>query len=82
MFFVGAAAAAKVLGSSSKPNNYGYDDDRGDYNIVINDHICYRFEIVDKLGAGSFGQAVKCFDHKTRQMVAVKIIRNKKRFQH
>jgi dual specificity tyrosine-phosphorylation-regulated kinase 2/3/4 len=37
---------------------------------------------MEKLGSGSFGQALKCFDHKTQQVVAVKVIRNKKRFQH
>ena len=26
--------------------------------------------------------AIKCFDHKTKEIVAVKLIRNKKKFQH
>ena len=60
--------------------NFGYDDDRGDYNIVKGDHILYRYEIVDILGKGSFGQVVRCVDHKTGGLVAIKIIRNKKRF--
>jgi dual specificity tyrosine-phosphorylation-regulated kinase 2/3/4 len=38
--------------------------------------------VLDKLGSGSFGQALKCFDHKEQQMVAIKVIRNKKRFQY
>lgn len=60
--------------------NFGFDDDRGDYKIVLQDHLAYRYEIVDILGRGSFGQVVKCFDHKTTSMVAIKLIRNKKRF--
>ena len=60
--------------------NFGYDDDRGDFKIVISDHIGYRYEIVETLGSGSFGQAVKCFDHKEKQLVALKVIRNKRRF--
>ncbi len=48
----------------------------------MKDHIGYRYEVMEKLGSGSFGQALKCFDHKTQQVVAVKVIRNKKRFQH
>jgi hypothetical protein len=60
--------------------NYGYDDERGDYNIIMHDHLCYRYEILDVLGKGSFGQVLKCLDHKTGESVAIKIIRNKKRF--
>ena len=60
--------------------NAGYDDDRGDYRYSLNDHIMYRYEIVSRLGKGSFGQVVKAFDHKEKELVALKIIRNKKRF--
>ena len=48
----------------------------------MHDHIGYRYEIVDFLGKGSFGQALKCFDYKNNEYVAMKIIRNKKRFHH
>jgi len=40
----------------------------------------FRYEILDMLGKGSFGQVAKCYDHKTGEYVAIKIIRNKKRF--
>ena len=46
------------------------------------DHIHYRYEVHDVLGKGSFGQVLQCRDHATGQSVAVKIIRNKKRFHH
>lgn len=48
----------------------------------MKDHLAYRYEVLEPLGKGSFGQAVKCYDYKTNQFVAVKIIRNKKRFHH
>lgn len=81
IYFCGTQNAQKVVGDlkSDRPN-FGYDDDRGDYTIVIGDHLAYRYEIVDVLGKGSFGQVVRCIDHKTGVLVAVKIIRNKKRF--
>lgn len=68
--------------SKSSDCNYGYDDDKGDYNAYVGDQIAYRYEIIDLLGKGSFGQAIKCFDHKTKSYVALKIIRSKKRFYH
>ncbi|WVQ84565.1 hypothetical protein IAT38_006719 [Cryptococcus sp. DSM 104549] len=60
--------------------NHGYDDERGDYLVMEGDHLCYRYEVGGVLGKGSFGQVVQCRDHKTGRSVAVKIIRNKKRF--
>jgi serine/threonine protein kinase len=63
-------------------NNHGYDDERGDYIVVNHDHLAYRYEIIDTLGKGSFGQVLHCRDHCTGESVAIKIIRNKKRFHH
>ncbi len=60
--------------------NNGFDDERGDFKLIVHDQVMYRFEIVARLGKGSFGQVVKAFDHKTQQFVALKVIRNKKRF--
>ena len=60
--------------------NSGFDDNDGVYKQIIGDHLSYRYEILAELGAGSFGSVVKCRDHKNNEDVAVKIIRNKKRF--
>ncbi|KAF2689148.1 hypothetical protein K458DRAFT_291435 [Lentithecium fluviatile CBS 122367] len=81
IYFCGTKSAKKHVGDlNASTANFGYDDDRGDYNIVFGDHLAYRYEVVDLLGKGSFGQVVRCVDHKTGALVAVKIIRNKKRF--
>lgn len=37
----------------------------------------YRYVILDVLGAGTFGQVVKCKNIKTQQIVAVKVVKNK-----
>ncbi|KAF2126857.1 hypothetical protein P153DRAFT_321649 [Dothidotthia symphoricarpi CBS 119687] len=81
VYFCGTKGAKKHVGDlNAQTANFGYDDDRGDYNIVFGDHLAYRYEVVDLLGKGSFGQVVRCVDHKTGGLVAIKIIRNKKRF--
>eukprot|EP01025_Chloroclados_australasicus_P019057 TRINITY_DN2023_c0_g1_i2.p1 TRINITY_DN2023_c0_g1~~TRINITY_DN2023_c0_g1_i2.p1 ORF type:complete len:782 (-),score=73.05 TRINITY_DN2023_c0_g1_i2:2070-4415(-) len=73
----------KIRGNpNATSNNFGYDDERGDYCSVVRDHIIYRYEILGTVGKGSFGQVLKCFDYKSRTIRAVKIIRNKKRFHH
>uniref|UniRef100_A0A1I8FEY0 Protein kinase domain-containing protein n=1 Tax=Macrostomum lignano TaxID=282301 RepID=A0A1I8FEY0_9PLAT len=47
---------------------------------VTNDHVAYRYETLETLGRGSFGQVVRAIDHRTGQHVALKILRNCKRF--
>ena len=81
VYFCGTQNAKKHVGDlNGQAANFGYDDERGDYNIINGDHLAYRYEIIDILGKGSFGQVVRCVDHKCGGLVAVKIIRNKKRF--
>ncbi|KAL8714482.1 MAG: hypothetical protein Q9225_006568, partial [Loekoesia sp. 1 TL-2023] len=81
IYFCGTENAKKHIGDlNAETANFGYDDERGDYNIVTGDHLAYRYEIIDILGKGSFGQVVRCIDHRTGGLVAIKIIRNKKRF--
>lgn len=46
----------------------------------IHDHIGYRYEILGSLGKGSYGQVLKVFDHKKKQEMALKIIKNKQKF--
>ncbi len=79
VYFLGPLAK-KVSAGEGKGPNFGYDDDKGRYKLVKNDHIGYRFEVLKGLGKGSFGEVVRTFDHKTQQHFALKIIRNERRF--
>ncbi|XP_076634645.1 uncharacterized protein LOC143348384 isoform X2 [Colletes latitarsis] len=72
----------KIHGEEGASQNGGYDDENGNYNKVLHDHISYRYEILEVIGKGSFGQVIRALDHKTKQYIAIKIIRNKKRFHH
>lgn len=71
--------AKKTIPSTSDVN-CGYDDERNDYKVVLQDHIAYRYEVQQLIGKGSFGQVCMCFDHKFKMQVAIKIIRNQTRF--
>ncbi|KAL4635917.1 dual specificity tyrosine-phosphorylation-regulated kinase 2-like [Arapaima gigas] len=79
IFFVGQNAKKRpgIVGAS---NNCGYDDDQGSYIIVPHDHVAYRYEVFRIIGKGTFSQVVQVYDHKTRQQVAIKMVRNKKDF--
>ena len=70
------------MNGSLLQDNFGYDDEHGNYNIVKGDHIAYRYEVKQKLGQGSFGQCVRAFDHKHQEYIALKIMKNKRKFHH
>ena len=78
VYFLGLGSR-KTVHVLSAPN-CGYDDDKADYKVVEGDQIAYRYEVLGTLGKGSFGQVIKCKDHKRSELVALKIIRNKQRF--
>lgn len=84
----GATKLRGIPGAAGAASNHGYDDERGDYMSVghdaklAHDHLAYRYEVLSLLGRGSFGAVLRCLDHKTQTLRAVKIIRNKKRFHH
>lgn len=37
--------ANKIKGSPRNEHNKGYDDEKGDYKVVMKDHIGYRYEV-------------------------------------
>ncbi|ESO04588.1 hypothetical protein HELRODRAFT_140298, partial [Helobdella robusta] len=80
IYFIGQNAN-KRQNAVGTANNDGFDDDQGSYIHIPQDHIAYRYEVVLRtIGKGSFGQVVKAYDHKTRTDVALKMVRNEKRF--
>ncbi|KAG7264221.1 hypothetical protein CRUP_014122 [Coryphaenoides rupestris] len=79
IYFLGPNAKKRqaVAGGS---NNSGYDDDQGGYIHVPHNHLAYRYEFLKVIGKGSFGQVAKVYDHKLQQHLALKMVRNEKRF--
>lgn len=78
IYFIGANAKKRpgIVG----PNNSDYDNEQGSYIHIPHDHVAYRYEVLKVIGKGSFGQVVKAYDHKTHEHVALKMVRNEKRF--
>lgn len=78
IYFIGANAKKRpgIIG----PNNSDYDNEQGSYIHIPHDHVAYRYEVLKIIGKGSFGQVVKAYDHKTHEHVALKMVRNEKRF--
>ncbi|KAJ3086592.1 dual specificity protein kinase yak1, partial [Physocladia obscura] len=77
-----AANPKRVLTKPAKPElNDGADNKDSDYILYVNDILGtqdgQQFQILDLLGQGTFGQVVKCVNIKTKEQVAVKIIKNK-----
>jgi len=63
-----------------KKYNNGWDDEHYDYKITAGEMLADRYELKQRIGKGSFGQVVRCWDHKKGMEVAVKIIKSKKPF--
>ena len=49
-------------------------EDGRTFRIRKGEHVAFRFEMFNSLGAGNFGQVVRCFDHKYKREVALKLI--------
>ena len=63
------------------PQNNGWDDENYDYILTPNELIHDdRYQLQRRIGKGSFGQVVKAIDTRTKQEVAIKIIKSKKPF--
>jgi serine/threonine protein kinase len=72
----------RVLTKPSKhAGNNGVDNEDCDYILYVNDIIGskegHQYQIIDALGSGTFGQVVKCQNIKTKELIALKVIKNK-----
>lgn len=46
-------------------------------DVNVGDHIAYRFEVLQLLGKGTFGNVYKCKDHKNNIDIAIKLVKQK-----
>lgn len=70
-----------TINTPKKNQSTEYDDPKGFYKLYVGDHLDFRYEITGPLGKGEFGHVCSCFDHKTKENVAAKVIKSKKEYQ-
>lgn len=57
------------------------DDKDGHYMFALGDNLTPRYKILKKIGEGTFGQVLECWDREIRDFVAIKIIRGLQRYR-
>jgi dual specificity tyrosine-phosphorylation-regulated kinase 2/3/4 len=81
IYCIGSSTITKRPGvTDSATKNHGYDNNHSSYIFVPHDHIAYRYEGIYLIGKGSFGEVIKAYDYKLQKCVALKIIRNEKKY--
>ncbi|CAM9246518.1 unnamed protein product, partial [Lampetra fluviatilis] len=55
-------------------NDDGYDDENNNYMPVRKEQLHYRYEAQKLIGEGGQGLVLQCLDHKTKTLVAVKML--------
>ncbi|CAL0326824.1 unnamed protein product [Lupinus luteus] len=52
------------------------DDKDGHYVFAVGDSLTPRYRIISKMGEGTFGQVLECFDNEKKEAVAIKVVRS------
>ena len=69
------------ISQNEKPSiDPGSTEIEGEIKIGIGDDLDYRFEVLGFLGKGTFGHVLKVFDHKDKRELAIKVVKNKPRY--
>jgi dual specificity tyrosine-phosphorylation-regulated kinase 2/3/4 len=69
------------IGDYIKKNHGKLEEEDGSYKASPGDQIAFRYEIQELLGKGSFGKVFKCFDHKRKMPVALKVLNKTSRMK-
>ncbi|XP_039124858.1 serine/threonine-protein kinase AFC2 isoform X1 [Dioscorea cayenensis subsp. rotundata] len=71
--------AKEVARNASPP--WREDDKDGHYMFALGENLTSRYKIHSKMGEGTFGQVLECWDRERREMVAIKIVRGIKKYR-
>ncbi|MCO5560654.1 hypothetical protein L7F22_014271 [Adiantum nelumboides] len=57
------------------------DDKDGHFNFNIGDNLTSRYKILQKMGEGTFGRVLECWDRDAEELVAIKVIRSAEKYR-
>ncbi|KAJ6803043.1 serine/threonine-protein kinase AFC3 isoform X1 [Iris pallida] len=57
------------------------DDRDGHYVFNLGENLTPRYKILDKIGEGTFGRVLECWDREAREHVAIKIVRSIRKYR-
>ncbi|KAI7730799.1 hypothetical protein M8C21_021398 [Ambrosia artemisiifolia] len=57
------------------------DDREGHYMYSLGDNLTPRYKILSKMGEGTFGRVLECWDRQTREYVAIKVVRSIRKYR-
>ncbi|CAO2840555.1 unnamed protein product [Amaranthus hypochondriacus] len=69
----------EVVRNGSPP--WREDDKDGHYMFELGENITSRYKIHSKMGEGTFGRVLECWDRERKEMVAIKIVRGIKKYR-
>mmetsp|Transcript_17781 Transcript_17781/g.24589 ORF Transcript_17781/g.24589 Transcript_17781/m.24589 type:complete len:485 (-) Transcript_17781:146-1600(-) len=70
-------------GRQAKPSSPTWQPDDKDGHLVykLGESLSARYKILSKVGEGTFGQVLECWDREMKEYVAVKVIRNVQKYR-
>ncbi|KAF8670925.1 hypothetical protein HU200_050192 [Digitaria exilis] len=57
------------------------DDRDGHYVFDLGENLTRRYKILSKMGEGTFGRVLECWDRETREYVAIKVVRSIRKYR-
>ncbi|KAF9612843.1 hypothetical protein IFM89_004253 [Coptis chinensis] len=57
------------------------DDSKGHYVFNYGENLTPRYKILSKMGEGTFGRVLECWDRQTHELLAIKVVRSIRKYR-
>ncbi|MCO5572222.1 hypothetical protein L7F22_025974 [Adiantum nelumboides] len=57
------------------------DDQDGHFSFSVGESLTQRYKILQKMGEGTFGRVLECWDEESQEVVAIKVIRSAEKYR-